>query len=193
VIAIAVLLLAPLGPSKADIIKDARTLAKSASAYAEKNGKAKQMFMQDPDRETMWSKMATEESHLDGDGMWVAGDVAFVWVKAGHVSFVSVSMGSQSGDWSAGAEYSYRTDGTLARIEARYAAFSPVEGCVMRERIFDKAGKLVFEGAKCTNLKGDKAVTGTAAKEMKSYAPPVTNYLTAKKLPYYDQLNLAAK
>lgn len=188
------LLLAPPAQSKADMIRDARSLAKAASAFAEKNADNKLMFMQHRENSERWDPMPHQDAHLDADGMWAAGDVAYVWRQKGTIWFVSVTSGSASGDWSANAEYVFRPDGTLARVEARYAAFSPVEGVVVRERIFDKTGKLVHEGVKCTTL-GEpiKLVTGTSAAEMKANAPKVPNYLTASKLPYYSLINSAAR
>ena len=188
------LLLSPSQPTKDVIIRDARAMAKEASRFAEKNEGLKQMFMQDAENTDKWTRMENEESHLDKDGMWQAGDVAFTWLKSGSwVALCSVSSGSPSGDWGAQTEYTFRPDGSLAIISSRYAGFSPVEGAVIRERIFDANGKLVHEGAKCQDLSGRKLITGDEAKEMRQYAPKVPNYLRSRDLPFYSQLKFQAR
>lgn len=170
--------------AKAEVISDSRALAKKSKADAEKNFRSRQMIMQDQDDPKVWRVMKHEEAHLDSDGMWAAGDVAFVWVKNGHVTFASFSKGSASGDWSASAEYTYRPDGTLAHMSMRYAAFSPVEGVLVRERIFDREGKIVHQGVKATSLDGKKLLSREKVEEMKSFEPKAENYLSDHALPF---------
>ena len=169
---------------QADLIRQARELGAAELKLAIANPGAKQMFMQDAEDDAKWSPMATEESHLDSEGLWTAGDVAFIWKRDDRVRFMVITKGSASGDWSARGEYAYRADGSLARIYMNYSALSPIEGAVVRERFFDTAGKVIHEGVKTTTLGGDRLLTGESSREIREYEREFTNFPRAKLLPF---------
>jgi hypothetical protein len=172
---------------QADLIRQARELGAAELKLATANPDAKLMFMQDAEDDDKWSPMATEESHLDSEGFWAAGDVAFVWRRNDQVRFMMITKGSASGDWSARGEYAYRADGSLARIYMNYSALSPIEGSVVRERFFDTAGKVIHEGVKATSLGGDRLLTGESAREIREYERPFSNFTRAQLLPFFPK------
>ncbi len=185
---IAILALAQPAPSAREVIREARALADAAEAFAEKNALLRKMFMQPAPESAEWVKMERDDAHLDQDGMWSAGDVAFYWTQPKRLTRVLVSKGSMSGDWSASGAYTYRADGSLAKVEIAYSAFSPVEGSVRRERIYGRDGLIVHEGVKIMDLEVRAMIPGERADELKSYQPDFEAWTRRKDLPFWSQV-----
>jgi hypothetical protein len=132
--------------------------------------------------------MDRDDAHLDQQGMWAAGDVAFYWSQPKKLSRVLVSKGSMSGDWAAFGVYTYRADGSLAKLDVSYRALSPAEGSVRREKIFGRDGSLVHEGVKVTSLDGKVQLRGERAEELKAYQPEFEEWTRRKDLPFWSQV-----
>lgn len=181
-LASAILISALLGDTKADLA-EARGVAKAAGEYAENVGKTTNMFMSDPKTGKKWSKMATDEAHLDKEGLWNCDTTASVYTKNGKVIFVHAMQSSSSGDWGQSIRYGYRTDGSVAMIIASYGAFSPVEGTLVREWIYSKTGKLLGSTtvAKDSN---ETLMTAKVKAEMLKYAPVAPKWLKVSQLPF---------
>jgi hypothetical protein len=169
--------------SSPDIIREARGLGAQASSFAQSRGAAKQMFMEGKAGQEGWQRMAGDEDHL-ADGEWSVISTAFYWRREKAFTFVAVSKSSPSGDWFSTGEYSYRADGTLARLLITYSAYSPIEGALRREITFDRFGEQAHQGVKVTTLDGKALMRGPSAVEFKGYQPDYDLWLTTDDLPF---------
>lgn len=160
----------------------ARSLAKSAEAYADKNQKTKKMYML---KGKAWSAMKKDSDHLKDD-MWRedVGWVAFTWAKTGKVLIVSFTGGSPSGDWSTHKLCTYRPDGSLARSMYRYAAFMMSGRVLEEESIYNKQGKKVFSQFSLADLNDNKVKNASEQKQMLGFRPVLKDYLKSSLLPF---------
>lgn len=164
-------------------VKAARTLGKSAETFAEKNMKAKKMYMLR--NQKTWVAMKTDGDHLK-DEMWRedVSMVAFNWIKDGKTHIVSFTGGSPSGDWSTHKIATYRPDGSLARSMYRYAAFMMGGRILEEEAVFNKLGKKVFAQVVLMDMDGKKLKNASEQKQMLGFRPPIKDYLRATQLPF---------
>ena len=132
------------------------------------------MFMEREDGRT-WASMKTENDHLDSSGNWSENtvSVAYVWIKQGRICLISVTRSSPTGDWIQWLDYSYRSDGTIARISSGFFAYAPEDGGVLREMLFAPDGERIHQGANYTSLNGKHSFTGAKADRLREIEHPV--------------------
>ncbi len=169
--------------SSPDTIREARALAAKAQTFALKTSSPKQMFMEGKGGQEGWQRMAGDEDHLT-NSVWDVASTAYYWKDAKAFTYVAVSKSSPSGDWYSMGYYAYRPDGTLARLLITYSAFSPLEGALRREVIFDRFGEQAHQGVKVTTLDGKTLVRGNRAEAFKSYQPDYDWWMTTDDLPF---------
>lgn len=168
-------------------LAEARKFNKATSAAADKALKSRQMFMLT--RSGTWGKMQKDSDHLDKDQMW-RDDIEAVafYFKMGKSSYLDITQGSPSGDWSHSTELSYRADGSLAYANQTCSAFSPVDGVVIREYSFDAKGKSTGTATKGTDMEGKKNYTGQKLKDLiameKDFGFSLKPFMHVKKLPF---------
>lgn len=164
-------------------VKEARALAKTAEAYADKNQKTKKMYLLRNGK--TWQVMKKDSDHLK-DEMWRedVGWVAFTWAKSGKTMIVSFTGGSPSGDWSSHKLCTYRPDGSLARSMYRFAAFMTGGRVLEEESIYSKQGKKVFSQIALSDLNNNRMKNASEQKQMLGFRPALKDYLKASQLPF---------
>ncbi|MBS1715772.1 MAG: hypothetical protein JST30_15705 [Armatimonadetes bacterium] len=176
------------GPPAPDTVKEARRLATEAERYAARRPMDKRMFKEVGT--SRWLEMSKEDGHLTPDGMWdeKVSNVAYVWIREGRTLLVSLTAGSPSGDWTSTGVSVFRRDGTLARHESTYAAFSPVPGRVVRETVWSSTGRLLASKTGCTTLEGGKKLHGTDATTLLGTVLETTVWKRVRDLPFGGML-----
>ena len=119
----------------------------------------------------------------DGLGYYTT---ARVWKRAGKTALVQVIVSSPSGDWSRGARYFFREDGTLSGIESILNTFYTEDGSSLRvtqDRFFDRSGRLLSQATSFSDAKTGKKLKSASYRKNEA---PVFKRLSA--LPFYALL-----
>lgn len=108
--------------------------------------------------------------------------IAFVWSRAGHVSGISFTFTSPSGDWTHLLTYYFRDDGSLAKISAQLNTFYG-DLSIIRQLYFNNRGVLLKNTRQYVDLKTKKA---KKPGEFFDHSVPI--YRNVRALPFHKLL-----
>lgn len=114
---------APASNSRASELNEARTISRSIDRYASSHPREARYFAdiaddrsKGPDR---WREFRTLKLIENPDFY----DKAIVWTRRGRTAQVNLTDSSPSGDWVRYDNYSFRPDGTLAKVDSTLSTF----------------------------------------------------------------------
>lgn len=135
------------------------------------------------DEPSRWQEFKSEAEREKADTGENLNESAYVWLKAGKVVSVNLTLQSPSGDWVHFVMYYFREAGTLAKIQAQLNTFYG-DVTVRREEFYSADGKLLRTNTKHFDLNSQKPKKPD--RDLPDFPIPV--YLRVQDLPFYKLL-----
>jgi hypothetical protein len=132
----------------------------------------------EPDK---WREFRNEKEREKADTGDNLNENAYVWLRDGMVVGANFTFQSPSRDWAHYVMYYYRSDGTLAKINAELRTFYG-NTIVIRNRLYNPNGKLLQEKTRYLDLQTRKP---KKVKEGDFQDMPIELYAKTSDLPFY--------
>ena len=165
-----------------DEIRKINSYVKELSAYIDKNAKKQEVYADVSENDKpKWQKFSSEKAFEKYRENVEIYTIAYVWRKESKVVTANFTFTSGSGDWVHYVFYSFREDGTLAKIKAQLNTFYG-NMKVIRNLYFNKNGKLIKKTFQYRDLQ-----TGKLKKPGDDfYDNEIKIYRNTKRLPFIN-------
>lgn len=167
------------------LVKPIEAYAEIIEAFVLKEGKPHVVFADISDynkSETpIWKRYESEEEFEKDRETNESYTIAYLWKKDGKYVAVHFTYSSPSGDWAEYYYQTYRSDGTLAKVNRELRTFMG-DVIVNRIEIYDEKGKMLKESRSFRDLNTKKAIKEADANYMKIEAGTV--YKNLSDLPF---------
>ncbi len=165
-------------------IKQIEEYAKTIDKFVKKEDKPHLVIADISDynesQKPIWKKYNSEKAFEKARETNEAYTIAYIWKKAGKPVAVNFTYSSPSGDWAQFVLYTFRADGSIAKIDSRLNTFYG-DASVLRIFYFDAKGKKLKETVKYQDLQSEKEFN---PKDREIYDQDVKIYKNVKNLPF---------
>ena len=165
-------------------IREINSYVKSVSTYIDKSSKKLKIYADVSKTEKpKWRKFDSEKTFEKFRENVEVYTIAYVWRKRNKIVEANFTFSSGSGDWAHYVFYSFREDGTIAKIKAELRTFYG-HIIVIRNLYFDRNGNQIKKTIQYRDLE-----TGKPKTPNDDFIDEKINiYKTTKKLPFIKLL-----
>lgn len=170
-------------------IKRINAYCKTLDSYVKKNKSPHLVFAdisEYNENKPRWRKYNSVKEFEQAREEVESYNIAYVWRKNSKIVMTNFTFSSPSGDWVHYVYHYFRTDGTLAKIEARLNTFYG-DMTVLRDFYFDRKGILLQKTAKYLDLETQKP---KKSEEQDFYDNEVQIFKKTNKLPFISLLKI---
>lgn len=168
-------------PPKAQVTQ-IRAYVAEVDQYIKRNARLRRIFadVAEYDKTPSWREFKTEAEAEKASNLNQSADV---WLRGDKVVAANLTFTSPSGDWAHLIMYYFRSDGSLAKIEAQLNTFYG-DVSIVRDQYYNSRGVRISSTQKFLDLKTQKP----KKKPGDYFDQPVPVYRKVSELPFHKLL-----